>query len=132
MLNWLNKLSASISKRLSGKKAPALFLQTSIDGLAIELGEEKKFVPWSSVDQVTVFKRDQVTVDMICMLISAEGKIIELNETMNGWSEASSALETHLPGSMPWAEWTLKVMFPAFATNAIDIYNKGVSSATST
>ena len=132
MLSWLNKLSTSIRARLAANKKPQPLLRASDDGLTIELGEEKQVIPWSSFDRVTVFKRDQGTVDMICMLISAKGKIIELNETMDGWSEASSALQTYLPGSMPWAAWTLTVMFPAFETNTTHIYNKEGFSETVT
>ena len=42
-------------------------------------------VSWSEVESIDVFKRDLITVDLICMLFtSADGRQVELHEEMQG------------------------------------------------
>jgi hypothetical protein len=52
----------------------------------------------------------------------ADGTGIELDEEMAGWTSLTESLPRHLPGCKPWAEWFMTVAFPAFDTNAAEIY----------
>jgi len=72
-------------------------------------------VLWSEVEKVTVFKRDRMTVDEICMVLEVSGSpALEVNEEMPGWQELVQGLPTYLPGARLWEEWFEKVAFPAF------------------
>jgi len=80
---------------------------------------------WSAVHRVMAFKRDYLTVDCICLVFAAtEEQLLEIDEEMGGWDEFTQELPKHLPGSIPWAEWFMAVAFPAFATNATEIYSR--------
>src|SRR5437879_1623158 len=73
---------------------------------------------WSDVRRVTVFKRDWVTTDCICIAVAVnDGTTIEMDEIMAGWKAFTEALPLYLPGSMPWNECFGHVAFPAFAPN---------------
>ncbi len=79
---------------------------------------------WNSVLAVETFKRDQFTVDCICLAFETKDGWIEVNEDMKGWGDFLSAVESHLAGFPPQANWFLNTMFPAFATNHARLWNK--------
>jgi len=82
-------------------------------------------VLWSEVEKVTVFKRDLMTVDEICMVLEVRGShTLEINEEMPGWQELVQALPTYLPGARLWEEWFEKVAFPAFKTSPEVIFQR--------
>ncbi|HEY2232667.1 MAG TPA: hypothetical protein VGK01_04245 [Candidatus Angelobacter sp.] len=48
---------------------------------------------WPEVTQVAVFKRDQFTVDCICMIFEvANNETLEVNENMEGWDTLVKAV----------------------------------------
>ena len=82
-------------------------------------------VLWSEVEKVTVFKRDRMTVDEICMVLEVSGsQALEVNEEMPGWQELVQGLPTYLPGARLWEEWFEKVAFPAFKTSPEIIFQR--------
>lgn len=84
---------------------------------------ESKRMLWQEVYRVIAFKRDEFTVDCICLFLArADGTGIELNEEMAQWNSLMEALPKVLPGCKPWPEWFSVVAFPAFATNETDIF----------
>jgi hypothetical protein len=111
-----------------GEKRMRTSLVVSSAGLTIAplRGEPKSLsVPWSDVERVTVFKRDRMTVDEICMVLEVSGSgALEVNEEMPGWQELVQALPTHLPGARLWDEWFGKVAFPAFTTNPEVVFER--------
>jgi hypothetical protein len=80
---------------------------------------------WSSICVVTAFKRDEFTVDCICLYLGdADGLGVELDEEMAGWNRFVEALPMHLPGCKPHLEWFSAVAFPAFAPNPTEVYSR--------
>ena len=61
---------------------------------------------------------------MLCLLILADDRLIELNEEMIGYPAFDEALHEAL--AIP-PEWKLEVLFPAFATNAVTIFERSTA-----
>ncbi|HZE24707.1 MAG TPA: hypothetical protein VE054_11970 [Blattabacteriaceae bacterium] len=56
---------------------------------------------WPEVTQVAVFKRDQFTVDCICMIFElANSETLEVNENMEGWNTLVKAVPIYLSGAL--------------------------------
>jgi len=91
--------------RPSRSLPPAVLV--SAEGLRI--GGE--LVVWSDVRRLDAFKRDIYVGDFLCLVIfSAGDRVFEINEDLPGWKEAGDAIERFLPGSLPHAEWTLRLI----------------------
>jgi hypothetical protein len=89
---------------------------------------------WNEVTRAAVFKRDQFTVDCICMIFELNGiETVEVNEDMEGWSSLLQAIPLHLPGALAQEDWWDRVAFPAFETCFTEIYSgfPGSQSCTS-
>ncbi len=84
-------------------------------------------IPWPAVCEATVLKFDRYTVDEIGMLILCDEPfgLVQLSEHTPGFQAFADALHAALPSSVPYAEWYLAVIFPAFETNARCIYRRG-------
>jgi hypothetical protein len=79
---------------------------------------------WQEINAVVAFKRDCVTVDLICLLVADNTKQLEINEEDIGWHAFAGAIENNLPGSVAYDSWWPAVAHPAFATNSTIIYSK--------
>jgi hypothetical protein len=68
-------------------------------------------VAWSDMRRLHVYKRDIYAGNLLCLaILAAEDRVFEINEESPGWSEAGDAIERFLPGSLPHAEWALRLM----------------------
>jgi hypothetical protein len=87
---------------------------------------------WSDVRRVVAFKRDELTVDRICVCIEDKnGKELELNEDLADWLTFLESLPDHLPACKPFSVWFQEVAFPAFATNQTILFESGDRSRSS-
>ena len=93
-------------------------------GLAKDGSVKKTQVEWSQVNGVVAFKRDLLTVDLICIGLSTPESSIEVDEEMEGWKELIEALPRLLPGTLNPSEWWDKVAHPAFATNPTVLFSR--------
>ena len=108
------------------KRKPVRIAQADATGFVVSAAGEDRLIPWHEVEQVTAFKRDLYTIDMVCLLLmfGAEQHILELNEQMEGYDTFVSAMDSNLAEAMPWAQWFMAVAIPAFAANALCIYRR--------
>lgn len=61
--------------------------------------------------RLDVYTRDIYVGDLLCLAVhAAGGRIFEITEETGGLSAVGDAIERYLPGSMPHAEWTLRVL----------------------
>jgi hypothetical protein len=69
-------------------------------------------LPLADITQVTFYKRDEITTDLICCDISLDGKVWTFHEELVGWDD----LIDHL-GKLPQfrADWFAAVSQPPFA-----------------
>ena len=95
------------------------------DGFAILEPAGAKHVRWNAIRQVSAFKRDLLTVDMLCLAIATTAEIVEINEEMSGYSAIELALCTRLGIGI---DWKMHVLFPAFAPNATLLFNAGATA----
>lgn len=80
-------------------------------------------IPWTEVSRGVAFKRDQGTVDCICLFVARrDGTGVELDEEMAGWPSLIDALPQFLPGCAGWSHWFHPVSFPPFATCETEIF----------
>jgi len=107
---------------------PAVYYDDSGVGVSLDPETEpnpESIVPWADIFTATVFKRDLLTVDLICLqLVTGQGSVLEVNEEMGGWSALLDSLPTYLPGCMNEQQILEAVVKPAFATNEVIVYRR--------
>jgi hypothetical protein len=60
--------------------------------------------------------------------IAPDGALI-VTEHMQGWTDLIEQLPTFLPGTPKQSEWFAKVVFPAFVTNATQLFSRSTVPA---
>lgn len=81
----------------------------SADAYGLRIGGEQ--VAWSDVLRMDACKRDIYVGDVLCLaILSTSGQLFEISEKSPGWTEAADAIERFLPGSLPHAEWALRLI----------------------
>jgi hypothetical protein len=71
-------------------------------------------LPLSEVEQVTFYKRDEITTDLICCEVVVAGKTWNFHEELAGWDLLIGHLQ-RLPGFC--GDWLAAVSQPPFAAN---------------
>ncbi len=81
-------------------------------------------LPWGSVLEIFAFKRDQFSVDLICIgfRIDNDGLYYQVDEDMGGYKELKGFLNDHFKGINK--EWFSDVAFPAFETNLLSLWGE--------
>ena len=111
---YFERLTAMLRPRRAA--APAV----SADADGLQIGGER--VAWNEVRRLDAYKRDIYVGNFLCLAILAAGdRLFEINEESPGWKEAGDAIERFLPGSLPPAEWTLR-LFAANPGESVAIY----------
>lgn len=100
---YLDRLGALVRPRR------ALLAAVSSDAEGLRIGDQQ--LAWRHVRRVDAFRRDVHVGDLLCLaIVDADGRLLEIDDEMPGWREAADAIERHLPGSLPHAEWGLRLM----------------------
>lgn len=100
---YIKRLAALIRRR----RVEPLAVSTDATGLSI--GSER--VSWCDVRRLDACKRDIYAGELICLILLAkDGRVVEINEEMPGWQALGEAIERYLPKSLPYTEWTLKLL----------------------
>jgi len=86
--------------------------------------ESKTELKWSEVNGVVAYKRDCLTVDLICMGFTTPDGGVEVNEEMDGWKTLIDAVPCLLLGTTSKEEWWQKVEQPLFAANPTTLFSK--------
>jgi hypothetical protein len=103
---YLQRLSARLRGRRAGPPAVVA------DASGLRVGEV--VVAWGEVRRLQAYKRDAYVGDCLCLaILGAGGDVIEITESSPGWDAAGDAIERHLPGTMPHAEWILRLIAAA-------------------
>lgn len=91
--------------------------------LTYESGNKHQ-ISWKDVYSVSVFKRDLLGYDEICMELETADRRHEVNEEFKGWDLFVNKLPDYLEGCDPYNDWFQKIIHPAFATNLTQIFAK--------
>jgi hypothetical protein len=89
------------------------------DGFTIVEGRDRKHISWCDIANVTAYKRDLLTVDLLCLAVGTNDGVVELNEEMEGYGQVEEQLCERLGVGH---EWKLRVLFPAFETCIVTLY----------
>jgi len=99
------------------------------NGFAIVTGKGTDTVTLNEVTAIIVYKRDELTTDLVCCDIvtgTADGEQARtIHEELPGFDAVMDNFET-LPGFDQ--RWRDKVIKPAFATNRTVIYSRNASA----
>ena len=108
------------------RRKPEPRIQVDRDAFTLVGGEpEAPPIALGDIEQVTFFKRDELTTDLICCEITVSpdkgGKTWLLHEEVPGWNDLVALLE-RLPGFN--RDWFGTVVQPAFAENRTVVFQK--------
>lgn len=98
------------------------------EGFSISIPKKKelveKTVTWESIEEIRAYKRDLLTVDLICwgFCFPGEEYMIEVNEEMVGFKQLVKTAEKRFEINQD--DWWSKVAYPAFATNMTVIWQR--------
>jgi hypothetical protein len=96
-----------LAARLQGRR-PGLPAVTA-DAAGLRIGDS--LLVWSEMRRLEAYKRDAYIGDCLCVAILGSGdRPVEITESSPGWAAAGDAIERFLPGSMPHAEWTVRLI----------------------
>jgi len=80
-------------------------------GFYIEKLNENYFVAWDQVASIAAKKTDAFIGDTISLIVrGADGTSAEVAEHDAEWQDLLSAISEHLPGSLPYQNWTLHLL----------------------
>ena len=108
--------------------------QTSTEGLErldlvpdgfrlIRASEDIAQISWQEIEEVTAFKRDLITTDLICIEIRThDDRVMEFNEEVAGFEPCLEEMQRNLHGFD--TRWHEKVVKPAFAANKTVLFSK--------
>jgi hypothetical protein len=100
---YFERLTAMVRPRRAAPPA------VSADAEGLRIGGER--VAWSDVRRLDAYKRDIYVGDSLCLaILGSSGRVFEINEASPGWKGAGEAIERFLPGSLPHAQWTLRLI----------------------
>lgn len=100
---YLERLAAIV--RSTRSALPAV----SADAEGLQIGRE--WIAWNDVRRLDAYKQDIYVGDRLCIaIVTASGRMFEITEDTAGMREVTHAIERCLPGSVPYAEWTLRLI----------------------
>lgn len=115
-----------LRSRVSAKSYLPPMIQAAPDGFKVlENGEgaETPAIGWHAIRTLSAFKRDDFTIDTLCLQVELEsGKRFLLTEDMAGFSVFIDQMIRSLPG-IP-ADWRRNVLVPPFAENHTVLFHK--------
>jgi hypothetical protein len=91
----------------------------------IREGKPIDSVLWQRISEISAYKRDLFSVDLICVGIKAQddGQFLEVHEEMKGFKIFMSTLSTLF--TFRDRDWWSKMAFPAFETNLTILWKTG-------
>ena len=100
---YFDRLAAIVRPRRAALPA------VSADAEGLQIGGER--VAWGDVRRLGAYKRDIYVGNFMCLtILDSSGRVFEINEHSPGWKEAGDAIDRFLPGSLPHAEWMLRLI----------------------
>jgi len=102
---------------------PTDSITTNAHGFVLHRGPHRWPVAWKAIIGAVAFKRDELTVDTVCLDLSlADGTSFLLSEDCAGWIPFLESLAQEVPGFPAWTTWLPGVTTPAFAPNVTQVF----------
>src|SRR6187549_3991879 len=93
-----------------------------VDGAAASAQTVESAFRWSDVQSISAFKRDQFTVDEVCLAFDVGWGVVELNEDTKGYPELARDLPNRFPGFD--IAGLSKIVLPPFSTNWSELWRR--------
>lgn len=123
VLNW----HSSEAKKIRDKEQEVLYNLYGdfqfIDWGFININDEEFALEWDNVKKITIYKRDLITEDQICLEIThLNDTVFTISEDTKGWFQ----LIKHLSNEFPEVneENIMKIAQPAFARNETVLFSR--------
>jgi hypothetical protein len=92
-------------------------------GFCVDLNCEVEKYLWQEIKSIIAYKRDDYTVDTICLDIYFQNKsCLTITENTSGWYQFINYLGKNV--LLNDDNWQVKIILPAFATNLTLLYDK--------
>lgn len=104
------------------KKKIGTEIQIESDGFRVNSEKELTSLKWTDIESITAFKIDRITVDVICLRLVCNQKVIFISEEEKYWSSFVAEMEKQFPEIN--AEWWPKVAYPPFERNETIIFDR--------
>ena len=113
----------------SGSRLASRPIITSMaDGFAVEDGARTLIIRLDEIEQVEIYKRDELTIDLICFgIVLEDGDRIMLHEDIPGFDSMVEVLEQLAGFATGWRD---TVVLPPFAPNALVAYVRSAPAET--
>ncbi len=111
---------------LSWRQRNVTSVALTTDGFEWQSGQQTAKICWRDVARIVAFKRDLMTVDLLCLHFETMLETVEINEEMPGYAAVESEMESRFAFA---DDWKLRVLFPAFETNEEAIYDRASAVA---
>ena len=91
-----------------------------------EVGKPPVRIAWNDIQEITVYKKDLLTEDLICfdlkVIRNEMHMTYTINEEMKGFTEIEKALQRSLPHFDK--TWRNKIIKPAFESNRLCVFSR--------
>ena len=130
LAGWLSNVKERVRSLRKARPRAAWRLSHDSSGLKVEPPAHENppvhsSLPWNQVVAVRAFKKDMVSVDLICLQFeTADGRRCLVHEEMVGWESLVEELPDYLPGFPLYSTWWSRVAKPAFAANEQVLYER--------
>lgn len=112
------------------KSYEELKVSAQSNGIVIEELRQSKAdksitLPWNQVSQIVGYRRDVFVGNHISLSIElSDSRVIELDESMQGWENLLKALSDYLPQTLSQEEMFLKIMAAQNLSSPVIIFSR--------
>lgn len=108
----INRINDAILSHIRGKSGEAMG-PIVVDGEGVRLMEGDKprwSIPWRDVVRITALWNPGFVGETMLATIEATGQSQFVAEEQEGWAEFARSLPAHLPGALPFEQWSLRLV----------------------
>lgn len=116
-----NILDTGPFKYFKSAKKPE-FLALTDSGFKLNSSNKNFEVNWDSINGITCFKIDQISVDCLYLNIEYGAHNLNVHEDLIGWNEFLDELHKRFPSIDE--NWRTKIIQPSFERNEILLFNR--------
>jgi len=115
---WLSRRIEENRARKRGR------ISADASGIEIARSASRRRIAWGEIAEVTAVRKAAFVGDNLILRIrSDDGTLLEMMEFDPAWPAVIDAMQNHLPGSIPYAQWSLRTAFTE-PTGVVHVYQR--------